>query len=84
VQIRCFADRPVLEARLSRRAHEPLRHPGHVDSETLAEMDSMLSSGQVLALDGPVLEVDTTNPEPAGEAELAGRVKALIEADDDR
>ncbi|HEX2179669.1 MAG TPA: AAA family ATPase [Actinomycetota bacterium] len=84
VQIRCFAARPVLEARLTRRAHEPLRHPGHVDSETVSELDAMLASGQALALGGPVLEVDTTGPEPVDCDELAQRVKALIDASDER
>lgn len=84
VQIRCSALRPVLEARLRRRAQQPLRHPGHVDSQTLAEVDAMLASGQALALGGPVLEVDTTHGESVDREELARRVEALIDAGDKR
>jgi hypothetical protein len=84
MQIRCFADRPTLVERLNRRAQERLRHPGHADFETLPEMESMLASGAALPLDGPLLEIDTTQPETIDPSEIAGRVKALIDANDDR
>jgi predicted kinase len=84
VQVRCFADRRTLIERMTRRAEQGLRHPGHADSETLSELDSMLASGAALPLGWPLLEVDTTHPDRIDGTELARRVKALIDANDDR
>ncbi|HEX2054425.1 MAG TPA: ATP-binding protein [Actinomycetota bacterium] len=61
-QVHCSADRPTLVDRLERRAREALRHPGHVDDQTLGELDQMLKSGKPLALPGPVIEVDGRVP----------------------
>lgn len=84
VQVRCLADRRTLIERMTRRAAQGSRHPGHADSETLSEMESMLASGAALPLEGPLVEVDTTHPDRVDGTELARRVKALIDANDDR
>ena len=42
LQVHCTADRAILMSRLLHRADQPVRHPGHVDSETLGEIEQML------------------------------------------
>lgn len=62
LQVRCTADRPTVTRRLRLRAEQPVRHPGHVDSETLGELEELLESGRTLELEGPVIEVDCGVP----------------------
>lgn len=78
VQVRCVAERAILVERLTARALQRSRHPGHADSVLLDDLDELLSTGVVLELAGPVLELDTTHPERLDPDTLAGRVKALL------
>ncbi|CAN5899214.1 AAA family ATPase [soil metagenome] len=81
VTVRCFADHEVLRARLSRRAEELLRHPGHLDAELLQQMESLISGG-LLEPGSGVVEVDTTDPTKVDIEGVARRVKDLIEGTD--
>lgn len=78
LQVHCSADRATLVERLTARAAHRLRHPGHVDDQTLAEIEDMLTSGSILDLPGPVLTVDTTAGFKEDLDELAGRVAGWL------
>jgi hypothetical protein len=53
------------------RAASGERHPGHADRETLeSELEGLLASGSRLSLDGPIVEVETTDPEEIDERSL--------------
>lgn len=78
IQIRCFAERGVLMERLSRRAEQELRHPGHLDSELLAEAGSLVEGGFV-DLPGPVLQVDTSDPETVDVPGIVRKVTRLMQ-----
>jgi predicted kinase len=71
IQIRCWASREVLVSRMKARAASRERHPGHADRETLEnELEGLLASGSRLSLDGPIVEVETTDPEEIDERSL--------------
>jgi hypothetical protein len=63
VQVCCFADGAVLLERWRSRATSDERHPGHDDLGHMAELEPALLRGRLdpLPLDGPIIEVDTTN-----------------------
>jgi predicted kinase len=70
VQVYCQApDEVLLERYLARD-----RHPGHLDRERLEEVRAAIRAGRhrALALDAPLLEVDTT--QPVDVAGLAARI----------
>ncbi len=78
VQISCFAERQVMAERLVRRAEQRLRHPGHLDDETLPEMLRLAETASSVDVQGPVVEVDTTVPQEVDVGEVAGRVERLL------
>jgi len=63
IQVYCVAEGAVLLERFRSRAATNERHPGHVEQANLAEFEPVLLRGRLdpLPLDGPVIEVDTTN-----------------------
>ncbi|HEX9039023.1 MAG TPA: AAA family ATPase [Ktedonobacterales bacterium] len=63
-QIVCAADGRVLLRRFLARAGSSERHRSHRDLEWLAENKELLLSGHLapLALDGALVEIDTTTP----------------------
>ena len=63
VQVCCVADGAVLLERCRSRATSDERHPGHDDLGHIAELEPILLRGRLdpLPLDGPIIEVDTTN-----------------------
>ncbi|CAN5898629.1 AAA family ATPase [soil metagenome] len=77
VTVRCHADPDVLRERLTRRAEERLRHPGHLDAALRAEVESLIEGGSPV-LGGPVVEVDTTDPAGVEIEGIARRVRDLI------
>lgn len=81
LQIRCYAEREVLVERLTARARQGSRHPGHADTGLLDDLDKLLGTGVVLALEGPVLEVDTTHPAAWDPDGVAGRARTLLAQD---
>ena len=77
VRVRCFAEPEVLMERLARRAEQKLRHPGHLDAELLPEAATLITEGGV-DLDGPLMEVDTTDPKTVDVGAVAKRVTDLM------
>jgi predicted kinase len=77
ITVRCFADHKVLLERMQRRAHEPLRHPGHLDAQLLPEAGKLIREGSV-DVEGPLIEVDTTNPQSVGLAGVARLIEQLM------
>lgn len=63
VQILCHAEGSVLVERFRKRAESEERHPGHLDLENLEEFKRTLIQGRCepLALEGKLIEVDTTD-----------------------
>jgi predicted kinase len=79
-QIVCRADGRILLERFLARAGTPERHSGHQDMEWLAQNEDLLTQGRLppLALDGPVIEIDTTTPHSFDYAGLLQRVRAAL------
>jgi len=63
VQVCCVADGAVLLERFRSRAATNERHPGHVETPSMAEFEPVLLRGRLdpLPLDSSVIEVDTTD-----------------------
>jgi predicted kinase len=63
VQVCCVADGAVLLERFRLRAETNERHPGHIEVANMAEFEPVLLRGRLdpLPLDGPIIEVDTTD-----------------------
>ena len=63
IQVCCVTDGAVLLERFRSRAVTNERHPGHVEMVNIAEFEQALLRGRLdpLSLDGPVIEVDTTD-----------------------
>lgn len=61
VQVVCTASKSTLADRYRQRSVDGPRHPGHTESEQLEETIARLFSGswEALALEGPVISVDT-------------------------
>lgn len=76
-QVFCRADPEVLVARFELRTRQQLRHPGHVDAESLHEIVRELRSGSFSALSavGAPVIWDSTH---ATASELEQFVRALI------
>jgi hypothetical protein len=62
-QVVCFGDPEVLARRFLERIERGERHPGHADQPTLSESRGSFGTGrgERLCLDGPVIELDTTD-----------------------
>jgi predicted kinase len=63
LQVCCVAHGRVLLERFRSRATTNERHPGHVEAANMPEFEPVLLRGRLdpLPLDGPVIEVDTTD-----------------------
>ncbi len=77
IRVRCFADPEVLLERIQRRALEPLRHPGHLDSQLLPEAGKLIQEGSV-AVEGPLIDVDTTDPHAVDVEGVARLIEELM------
>ena len=77
IRVRCYAEPDVLVERLTRRAEQKLRHPGHLDAELLPEAATLITEGGI-DLDGPLVEVDTTDPSIVDVRAVARRVTDLM------
>ena len=75
LHICCTAAGPVLVRRFRERRSDGRRHPGHVDAESIGELEPGLLSDKdpTLALGGEALNVDTTDFEQVD-------IEALIQA----
>lgn len=78
VQIRCFAEPSVMVERLVRRAEGGLRHPGHLDNQTLPEMLELATDGAALELGCPVIDVDTSEPQGFDVELISRQIASLV------
>jgi hypothetical protein len=62
------------------RMEDVERHVGHSDPQWIEQNKERLLQGQLtpLALDGPVIEIDTTTPDNFDYADLLGRVRVAL------
>jgi predicted kinase len=76
-QVLCKTDGQTLLARYAARTASGERHPGHVDAVVVEEIREQLVTGRAdpLALDGPVWEVDTTDPAQMDYASLLAAIR---------
>ncbi len=80
LQILCRADGAVLLERFLARVQSVERHTGHQDLQWLAQNKERLLQGHLtpLALDGPVIEIDTTTSHSFAYADVLQRVHAAL------
>jgi predicted kinase len=79
-QILCRAEGRVLLERFLARAETEERHVGHQDLGWLAQNKERLLAGHLppLALDGRIIEIDTTTPHSFDYANLLQQVRAAL------
>ncbi len=80
IQVFCTADREVLVHRFAERAGSTSRHPGHVDLQSVSEIEAELLSTpmQPIAIDGELLHLDTTQLDDARVAQLIERISNTV------
>jgi predicted kinase len=80
VQVLCSAEGAVVLERFRSRAASAERHPGHVETENLAEFEAVLLQGRLEPLDigGALLEVETTDFARLDYAVLLQAVRAAL------
>lgn len=79
-QILCRADGDVLVKRFLARVNSPERHASHADLAWLEANRERLLQGTLepLALDGPLLEIDTTTPDRFDYRGLLQKLRATL------
>jgi predicted kinase len=80
IQVACRADPSVLVERFRLRAQSGQRHPGHVDIESLSEIESelLMAVQRALPLGAPVVECDTTDDWQAAISRACAEIMALV------
>jgi len=80
VQVHCRADADVLVERFRLRAHSGSRHPGHVDAESLCEIENELRCAPQLPLPlpGETIACDTSGDWQSAVGTAIQRVKSLL------
>jgi predicted kinase len=80
IQVMCRADPNVLAQRFRLRAHSGQRHPGHVDLESLDEIERELLTAvqDALPLNAPVVVCDTTEDWQAAIARTCADLVAQV------
>lgn len=81
VQVLCKTEGTTLVERFEERANSGERHPGHVDD--LDRMRPVLMKGRIepLPLDGPLIEIDTTDFDALDNDEIVKSVKDAIDGE---
>lgn len=85
IQVLCWAPEAVLRARFRERGG--MRHPGHVDEQVSDDdLRSVLRGGRYepLAIDGTLIEVETTHPEEIGYSAILAQIRSVMAAQQDR
>jgi predicted kinase len=82
-QIQCVGDGAVFLDRFRARDQSGERHPGHVDHATIDAVEASIrrGRGQRLCLEGPVIELDTTDLATLDIPGLGERVRAAAVGD---
>ena len=80
-QVMCRTEGKVLVERYRARAKDPDRHPGHVDLETLAEIEPVLTGGRLepLGIGGEIIELDTTDFSKINVAGIVARLRTALD-----
>jgi predicted kinase len=80
VQVLCHAQGSVLIERFKARDDSGVRHPGHIDKEAMRDVEGVLSRGRIepLDLEGPVIEVDTTDYDAVDYSDVFSRVRDAV------
>jgi predicted kinase len=80
LQILCRTEPAVLVERFRHRIASGERHPGHIDHLAASELDATAVRGwsPPLGLDGPRIELDTTDFDRIDYAALVAQIKRLI------
>lgn len=81
LQVLCVAEGEILVERFIQRWESGERHPGHVDDQSLAEIRSTLLPGRLAPLDleGPVIEIDTTDFSKIDYASLFALIRLYLQ-----
>jgi predicted kinase len=81
VQVCCVTKGAVLLERCRLRAARSERHPGHDELANMAELEPVLLRGRLdpLPLDGPVIEVDTTDFTQVNVEAIAHEVQTALD-----
>jgi predicted kinase len=81
-QIQCVGDGDVFVQRFTQRNASGERHPGHVDAARTGEIETIIRRGRGdrLCLEGPVIELDTTDFARVDLHALCERVRAELSA----
>ncbi len=82
IQVLCHARGDVLVKRVVDRSHGSERHPGHGDAIGAAEITPDLTKGKEdpMALDGTIIEVDTTDFSKVDTAAIIRQIRGAINA----
>lgn len=77
IQIVCTAPGDMLLQRFEQRETSGQRHPGHGGPESIEEFRELLLAGgsHPLAIDGPLIEVDTTTPDGLQYEQLIAQIR---------
>jgi predicted kinase len=80
LQVHCHAQPAVLIERFRLRAQSGTRHPGHVDIESLNEIEDELAQAQqhALPLSGKIVECDTSDDWQTAIDKTVQTVKAFV------
>jgi predicted kinase len=83
VQVCCVAEGAVLLERVRLRVTTGARHPGHDEPANMAELAPFLLRGRLdpLPLDGPMIEIDTTDFARVDPAAITREVSAALDAE---
>lgn len=79
MQVILFTRPDVLLQRYAQRVDSGKRHPGHVDRLQMGEFDpeKLRQCNQPLALDGPVIRIDTTDFSTVDANGLVARLQSI-------
>lgn len=79
-QIQCVGDGDVFVRRFRARNQSGERHPGHADHTTVDEVEAVIRRGRGdrLCLEGPLIEVDTTDLTTVNISAVCQHVTAVV------
>lgn len=80
VQVQCVGDGDVFVERFRKRDASGERHPGHVDRDSIADVEAQIRRGRLdpLCLEGPLIELETTDLDEFDAFALAERVRVEL------
>lgn len=81
LQINMYCDKNTLLKRFAQRSKAGNRHPGHIDTQRIGELEKRIASDPLwgLDLDGEIIKVDTTNFEAVDPDKINERVTLFLQ-----